>query len=90
MNTKYMIVVVAMAVMLIGTTAFATDNAFAGKKHYGKSQIIFQANDCGNGELPLNIGCQSRDSHFDGEDNIVSLAADQVFPDFEEEEPAKP
>ena len=75
-----MIVVVAMAVMLIGTTAFATDNAFAGKKHYGKSQTIVQAIDCGNGELPLNIGCQNRDSHFDGEDNIVSLVAEQEFP----------
>jgi hypothetical protein len=90
MNAKYMIVVIAMAVMLIGTTIFATDNAFAGKKHYGKSQTILQANDCGNGELPLNIGCQSRDSHFDGKNNIVSLAAEQVFPEFEEEEPAKP
>ena len=31
MNSKYMVVIVAaMAVMLIGATAFATDNAFAG------------------------------------------------------------
>jgi hypothetical protein len=29
MNTKYFVVVTAMAVMLIGVTAFATDSAFA-------------------------------------------------------------
>ena len=49
-----MVVVATMAVMPIGTTAFATDNAFAdGKKHYEKNQAVSQANDCGNGELPL-------------------------------------
>jgi hypothetical protein len=39
MNTKYMVVVAAMAIMLIGATAFATtDSAFAdGKKRYEKS-----------------------------------------------------
>jgi hypothetical protein len=50
MNPKTMVVVAAMAVMLIGATAFATDSAFAdGKKKYGKSQAIDQANACGNG-----------------------------------------
>ena len=44
MNSKYMVVVAAMAVMLIGTTALATGNAFA---TYGKSQAIGQANECG-------------------------------------------
>lgn len=32
MNSKYMVVVVAMAVMLIGATAITTDDAFADKK----------------------------------------------------------
>jgi hypothetical protein len=41
MNSKYMVIVAAMAVMLIGATAFATDSAFAdGKKIYGKSQPV--------------------------------------------------
>ena len=43
MNTKYMFIVVTMAVMLIGATALATEDAFAGKKKYGKSQAILQA-----------------------------------------------
>jgi hypothetical protein len=39
MNSKYMFIVAAMAVMLVGATAFATDIAFAdGKKKYGKNQ----------------------------------------------------
>ena len=33
MNTKYMFIVAAMAVMLIGATALATEDAFAGKKN---------------------------------------------------------
>jgi hypothetical protein len=90
-HAKYMVVVTTMAVMPIGTTAFATDNAFAdGKKYYEKNQAVSQANDCGNGELPLNIGCQNTVSQIQGDENVVSLAAEQVFPEFEEEEPAKP
>ena len=54
MNSKYMVIVAAMAVMLIGATAFATDNAFAdGKKKNGKNQATSQANACGNGKLPI-------------------------------------
>ena len=60
MNTKYMFIVAAMAVMLIGATALATEDAFAGKKkHYEKNQAISQANACGNGFLPENVGCQN-------------------------------
>jgi hypothetical protein len=65
MNTKYMVVVAAMAVMLIGATAVVTDDAFADKKRhddkkkggYEKSQTVSQVNDCGNGEAPLNVFC---------------------------------
>jgi len=74
MNTKYMVIVAAMAVMLIGATAFATDSAFAdGKKKYEKNQAISQANACGNGELPLNVFCQSIGSQVQGEENAVAL-----------------
>ena len=45
MNSKYFVIVVAMAVMLIGATAFATDSAFAGvKKKYEKNQALSQSN----------------------------------------------
>jgi signal transduction histidine kinase len=57
MNTKYVVVIAAMAVMLVAATALATDSAFADKnrKHdgkkggYEKNQAISQVNDCGNG-----------------------------------------
>ena len=81
MNTKYMFIVAAMAVMLIGATAFATESAFADKKkHYEKNQAISQANACGNGELPLNVGCQNVDSQIQGDENVVALASRSIFP----------
>lgn len=84
MNTKYFVIVAAMTAMLIGATALATtDSAFAGKKKYEKNQAISQTNACGNGELPLNVGCQNIDSQVQGDENVVALAADQVFPSIE-------
>jgi hypothetical protein len=80
MNTKYMFVVAAMAVMLIGTTAFATYSAFAdGKKKYGKSQAISQVNECGNGVMPKDVRCQNTASQIQGDENILTTAADQTF-----------
>ena len=60
-----------MAVMLIGATALATDDAFADKKKkgYEKNQAVSQANACGNGEEPLNVGCQNTASQIQGEEN---------------------
>jgi hypothetical protein len=80
MNTKYMFIVAVMAVILIGATALATEDAFAGKKKYGKNQAISQANDCGNGFLPENVGCQNTASQIQGDENVVVTAADQAFP----------
>jgi hypothetical protein len=87
MNTKYMVVVAAMAVMLIGATALVTDDAFADKKRhddkkkgsYEKSQATSQANYCGNGEWPLNVGCQNTDSQIQGDDNVAVLETEQEF-----------
>ena len=81
-----MVVIAAMAVMLIGATAFATtDSAFAGghghKKSYEKSQASSQVNDCGNGKLPLNIACQNTASQIQGDDNAAALASEQSFDD---------
>jgi hypothetical protein len=75
--------IAVLAATLVGTMALTTGSAFA----YEKSQATSQANACGNGELPLNVGCQNIDSQIQGDENAVSLAADQVFPGFEEEEP---
>lgn len=82
MNTKYMVVVaVVMVVMLVASTALATEDAFAGKKKYEKSQAVSQVNDCGNGFIPTNIGCQNIASQIQGDENVVTLTADQIFPE---------
>jgi hypothetical protein len=80
MTFKYIAIVAVIAATLVGTTAITADSAFATK--YDKNQAVSQANACGNGELPLNIGCQNVGSQIQGDENSVALAADQVFPSF--------
>ena len=83
MNTKYLVIVATITAMLVGATALATtDSVFASDKN----QATSQANACGNGELPLNIGCQNIGSQIQGDENGVALAADQTFPSFEDDE----
>jgi hypothetical protein len=79
MNIRYMVVIAAMAVMLIGATAFATDSAFADgkKKHKEYNQATSQANACGNGELPLNVFCQNIGSQVQGDENAVAIDGTQ-------------
>jgi hypothetical protein len=76
MNYKYFAMVAVIAATLVGTTAITADSAFA----YERNQAISQVNECGNGELPLNVGCQNVQSQIQGDENSVGLAADQVFP----------
>jgi hypothetical protein len=76
MNTKYMVIVAAMAVMLIGATALATEDAFATKKKE-YNQATSQANACGNGELPLNVFCQNIGSQVQGDENAVTASGAQ-------------
>jgi len=83
MNNKSLTiaVVAVVASMLVATLAVATEDAFAGKKKgYEKNQAISQANACGNGELPLNVGCQNIASQVQGDENAVAQAAEQFFP----------
>jgi uncharacterized protein YdeI (BOF family) len=86
MNTKYLIVVAAMAIMLIAATALATDSAFAdknrkhdGKGRYKKTQAVSQVNDCGNGFEPFDVFCQNLASQIQGDNNAPALDADQGF-----------
>jgi len=80
-KTLTIAVVAAVAAMLIATSAVATEDAFAGKKKwYEKNQATSQANACGNGKLPFNVGCQNTASQIQGDENAVSQAAEQVFP----------
>ena len=76
MNTKYLAVVGTLAVMLVAATVLATTgDALASDRN----QAVSQVNDCGNGELPLNVGCQNTASQIQGDDNSVALASEQAF-----------
>jgi hypothetical protein len=84
MNTKYLVVVAAMAAMLVAATALATDSAFAdknrkhdGKDGYKKSQAATQINDCGNDDTPVDVFCQNTASQIQGDNNAPALAAEQ-------------
>jgi hypothetical protein len=80
MNAKYMFILAVMAVMLIGATAVATEDAFADKKKkYGKSQTVSQVNNCGNGDMAMYVGCQNIDTQIQGDNNRVAGAAAQSF-----------
>ena len=78
MNSRYLAAVAALAVILVAATALATEDAFAGKKK-SYSQATSQVNDCGNGELPLNVGCQNTASQIQGDENTAALASEQAF-----------
>jgi hypothetical protein len=82
MKARYMsiIAVIALAVMLVASTALATDNAFADKKKktsYEKTQATYQANDCGNGDTPIDVFCQNLDSQIQGDGNAVAIILEQ-------------
>lgn len=79
MNFKYIAIVAVIAAALAGTMAITADNAFASEKNQATSQV----NECGNGELPLNVVCQNSASQIQGDENEVSIPSQQIF---EEEE----
>jgi hypothetical protein len=71
MNTKYVAVVAALAVVIVAAaeTLVTANNAFADKKRYsGKSQAIAQANYCGSNsvKLPENVWCHDTASQIQG------------------------
>jgi hypothetical protein len=81
-NPKVVIAGVITVLMLLGTTTAAistltsSEHVFA----YRNSQATSQVNDCGNGELPLNVGCQNTNSQIQGDRNSVALSSQQTFP----------
>jgi hypothetical protein len=80
MNSKSLAVVAiaAVAAMLVASLV-GTNVVFAGG--YEKSQAASQANACGNGKMPMNVGCQNIASQIQGDKNAVAAAADQTFED---------
>jgi hypothetical protein len=88
MNTKYLVVVAALAAMLVAATALATDSAFADKKRHDdkkkgheKSQATAQTNDCGNDKEPFDVFCQNLASQIQGDDNSVAIDGEQEAED---------
>jgi uncharacterized membrane protein len=83
MNARHMstVAVVALAAILVASTTLATtDNAIADKKkktHYESSQAGSQANDCGNGDTPIDIFCQNLISQLEGDGNAVIIMGAQ-------------
>jgi hypothetical protein len=83
MNVKHLsiIAVAVVATMLVASTALATaDNAFADKKRktsYEKTQATYQANDCGNGDTPIDVFCQNLESQIQGNGNAVAIILEQ-------------
>jgi len=80
MNNKSLAIgaIVAVAGMLVASLV-GTNVVFAGG--YEKSQATAQANYCGNGDMPMNVGCQNTASQIQGDDNRVATAAAQSFDD---------
>jgi hypothetical protein len=75
--TLVTVIAVAAVMLVAATTEMAiTGYAFA----YNRNQATSAANDCGNGQVPTNIGCLNTDSQIQGDGNSVALAAQQTFP----------
>lgn len=53
-------------------SVISTHLVFAGG--YGKSQVISQANECGNYWFPVNIICSNLNSQTQGQENNVAVA----------------
>lgn len=81
MRSRVTLSIVAAAILLgavLTTTGFTTtsENAFAYTRNQAKSDI----NECGNGFVPTNVGCQNIDSQIQGDENTVSITAQQQLP----------
>ncbi|MGA7367935.1 MAG: hypothetical protein WBX01_02315 [Nitrososphaeraceae archaeon] len=79
------IAIVAVAAMLLATSAISTSASTYSAFAYKKNQATSQANACGNGEISTNIGCQGTDSQIQGDENTGALTAQQIFPEVERE-----
>ncbi len=84
MNAKYL-TIAALAVIMIGATVLATEDAFADKQRhddkkkggYAKSQSLAQASECGNGFISVADFCQEIGSQNQGKENSVAQSGNQ-------------
>jgi hypothetical protein len=68
------------AVMLLGTTAISTLTTSESVFAYRNNQATSQTSECGNGQIPTNVGCQNIGSQIQGDKNTVALSSQQTFP----------
>ena len=72
-NVRNFAIVAVTAMLLAAAAASITTSESA--LAYKKNQATSQANACGNGEIPTNIGCQNTGSQIQGDENAVALTA---------------
>ena len=65
-NPKF---VIAGVIATLGTTTISTQTTAESVFAYRNNQAISQVNDCGNGDEPLNVGCQNTGSQIQGDRN---------------------
>src|SRR5919198_1168548 len=83
------IAVIAVAVVML--VAASAEMAITGYVFaYNRNQATGAANDCGNGQIPTNIGCQNTDSQIQGDENSVAITAQQTFPEVQITPPTPP
>jgi hypothetical protein len=71
-----MIVTMLLATYSISMATTTIQNARAYESNQAKSDI----NECGNGSISTNIGCQNIDSQIQGDENTVAMTGRQQFP----------
>ena len=85
-NFVALMIVATVLLATAGLTMTTSGNAFAYSSNQAKSDI----NECGNGFVPTNVGCQNIDSQIQGDENSVAITAQQTFPAVVREEPTPP
>jgi len=78
---NYSTIVITSLVIAVMLVAATTEMAITGYAFaYNRNQATSAANDCGNGQIATNIGCQNADSQIQGDENSVALASQQPSP----------
>jgi hypothetical protein len=87
-NRRTIAVTIATIILITATTTSmaTTGNALASSRN----QATGAANDCGNGQIPTNIGCQNSDSQIQGDENSVAISSQHIFPSVTREPPSPP
>ena len=70
--------VIAIAALLLGTTAITTITTTESVFAYRNNQAASQASDCGNGDGPFNILCQNLFSQIRGDGNAANIIGSQT------------